>query len=132
MILPFWNKIDQGKDFEDSKNLFKQNPLFKDGIVAQTVCGLSVSPKISWIWSRKLCNAVVKLLRRNLDIFDHLLEVFSICPDIPLEKKQKLKWQRKEEFIKFLVQWLGAITIWPKVIVLRVLDNCVKGVGYLS
>ncbi len=26
LILPFWNKIDQGKDFEDSKNLFKQNP----------------------------------------------------------------------------------------------------------
>jgi hypothetical protein len=53
----------------------------------------------------------VKLLRRNLDILDHLLEASSICPDIPLETKQKLKWQRKEGFVKFLVQWLGAITI---------------------
>jgi hypothetical protein len=42
---------------------------------------------------------VVKLLRKNLDILDHLLEASSICLDIPLEKKQKLKWQRKEEFV---------------------------------
>jgi len=47
MILPFWNKIDQGKDFEDFKNLFKQNPLFKDGIIAQIVWGLPITPKIS-------------------------------------------------------------------------------------
>jgi hypothetical protein len=42
---------------------------------------------------------VVKLLRKNLDILDHLLEASFGCPDIPLEKKQKLKWQRKEEFV---------------------------------
>jgi hypothetical protein len=42
---------------------------------------------------------VVKLLRRNLNILDHLLEASYGCPDIPLEKKQKLKWHRKEEFV---------------------------------
>jgi hypothetical protein len=33
----------------------------------------------------------VKLLRRNLDILDHLLEASSKCADIPLEKKTKVE-----------------------------------------
>jgi hypothetical protein len=42
---------------------------------------------------------------------DHLLEASSGCPDIPLEKKQKMKWQRKEEFRRlyhFLLKLVGA------------------------
>jgi len=54
---------------------------------------------------------VVKLLRRNLDILDHLLEASSICPDIPLEKKTKVevaKEGRIRKLYHFFLKLVGA------------------------
>jgi len=66
----------------------------------------------------------VKLLRRNLDILDHLLEASSICPDIPLEKKTKVEVAKERRIRKILgpMAW-GYYNLTQ--------GHCLKGIGQL-